>query len=81
MTDDGFIQVPADSVGKKVDTAEILRADTQVTVERQRVEVRDDEDEVLNTSAIVAKLDETNQLLFQILNLLNSNATFSTMEL
>lgn len=56
MSDDGFIQVPADSVGKKVDTTEITRTD-DVVVERQRVEVRDDDDNVLSTAAVVERLD------------------------
>lgn len=56
MADDGFIQVPADSVGKKVDTTEVTRADT-VVVERQRVEARDDDDNVLSTAAVVERLD------------------------
>jgi hypothetical protein len=35
---DGFIQLPADSVGKKVDTSEITRSDGSL-VERERVDI------------------------------------------
>jgi hypothetical protein len=38
---DGFVQVPADSVGKRIDTTEITRPDSSV-VERQRMSIGDD---------------------------------------
>lgn len=37
---DGYVQLPADSTGKKVDTAELTRTDTTV-VERQRIVLSD----------------------------------------
>ncbi len=37
---DGFVQVPADSVGKKIDTTELTRADGTL-VERERVAILD----------------------------------------
>lgn len=71
-TGDGHIQVPADSVGKKVDATEIIRQDTGVTVERQRFEARDEDDNVLSTKEIADLLRETNQLLFQMLLILRT---------
>ncbi len=44
---DGVIQVPADSVGKRVDTTELIRPDG-TTVERQRVTIGD-EDNIIQT--------------------------------
>lgn len=71
---DGHIQVPADGVGKKVDATEVTRFDA-VVVERQRMEARDADDEILNTSEIVSAIKETNNLLFQILlNLTEGNS-------
>lgn len=52
---DGTIRVNPAATGKDVDNTEITRADTTV-VERQRVEPRDDEDNVLSTAAIVEAL-------------------------
>ena len=40
MATDGYVQVPPDQSGKKIDTAELTRADASV-VERQRVEIPD----------------------------------------
>jgi hypothetical protein len=40
---DGTVQVPPDSSGKKIDTAELTRPDTTV-VERQRVVIADNTD-------------------------------------
>lgn len=40
---DGYVQVAADGTGKKVDNAELTRADGTV-VERQRVAIGDDSD-------------------------------------
>ena len=71
-TGDGHIQVPADSVGKKVDATEVTRQDTGVVVERQRFEARDADDNVLSTKEITDLLIETNQLLFQILLILQT---------
>jgi hypothetical protein len=63
---DGFVQVAPDSSGKKIDNTEVTRSDTGVVVERQRIEVRDDNDETLSTASIVEQLKQTNELLFQI---------------
>jgi hypothetical protein len=41
---DGIIQVPADDVGKKVDTSELARPDGTV-VERQRISIGDSGDQ------------------------------------
>jgi hypothetical protein len=49
---DGFIQVPADSVGKKVDTEEVTRTDGTL-VEQQRVQVVNSTVESLLTQLIV----------------------------
>lgn len=54
---DGFVGINPDSTGKKVDTTEVTRQDTAVLVERQRVEARDDDDNVLSTAAIIDRLD------------------------
>lgn len=71
---DGLIQVPPDSTGKKVDTTEITRVDSAGTiVERQRVEARDDDDQVLNTQVLADKLDEIRDLLFTIKDMLQTN--------
>jgi len=71
MADDGFIQVPADSVGKKVDTTEIVRPITQEVVERQRMEVYDPDGEPVATSDVVAQVKETNELLLLIIEKLD----------
>lgn len=70
---DGHVQVAPDSTGKKVDNTEVTRSDTAVVVERQRVEARDDEDEVLSTQLLAGKLDEIRDLLFDIKTMLQTN--------
>lgn len=76
MSDDGFIQVPIDQAGKKVDTTEITRTDTAETVvERQRIEVRDEDDNVLSTSDITSEVELTNDILFRILDKLDDIQT------
>lgn len=49
MPNDGYVQVAADSVGKKVDASELTRVEpddtgTPVVVERQRVAIGSDDD-------------------------------------
>jgi hypothetical protein len=71
---DGYIQVPADDVGKKVDTAELTRPDGTL-VERQRVSIGDDGDPRKKASVDyegnVSVSDEKNTLLLhQILSVL-----------
>lgn len=80
MADNGFIQVPLDQGGKRVDTSEITREDSGVTVERQRVEARDDDDNVLSTKEIVEQLKTTNDLLFRLIILMQANAVITTVE-
>lgn len=70
---DGFVQVAVDGAGKKVDNTEVTRLDTDVVVERQRVEARDDDDEVLSTQLLADKLDEIRDLLFDIKDMLQTN--------
>lgn len=70
---DGFVQVAVDGAGKKVDNTEVTRSDTAVVVERQRVEPRDDEDNVLSTQLLADKLDEIRDLLFDIKTMLQIN--------
>lgn len=77
---DGHVQVPADGVGKKVDATEITREDTNVTVERQRMEARDEDDNVLSTREIVEQLKTTNDLLFRLLLLMQEKSALTTLE-
>jgi hypothetical protein len=70
---DGFVQVATDGAGKKIDNTEVTRSDTAVVVERQRVEARDDSDEVLSTQALADKLDEIRDLLFDLKTMLETN--------
>jgi hypothetical protein len=46
MTTPGYVQVPADSSGKKVDTSELIRGSDSATVERQNVVITDASDEL-----------------------------------
>jgi hypothetical protein len=46
MTTPGYVQVPADSSGKKVDTSEQVRGTDGATVERQNVVISDPTDEL-----------------------------------
>jgi len=69
---DGFIQVPVDAGGKRVDTTEITRTDFNATiVERQRFEAHDGNDDILSTADVVKTLKTTNDLLFQMLDVLD----------
>lgn len=63
---DGFVQVAPDSTGKKIDNTEVTRDDTAVVVERQRVEPRDDEDNVLSTAAVVDQLQAISQQIAEL---------------
>lgn len=62
---DSYIRLPEDSTGKKVDYTQITRDDGTV-VERQRIEVYSESDQILSTSPIVDQLRQTNELLFSI---------------
>ena len=62
---DSYIQVPEDSTGKKIDYTRLTRDDGTM-VERQRIEVYSDSDQILSTSPIVDELKQTNELLFNI---------------
>lgn len=74
--EDSSIRVPEDSTGKRVDYTRITRDDGTM-VERQRVEVYSQDDEVLSTSPIVDILKVTNELLFNILTTLESRRTWA----
>lgn len=71
---DGFVQVAPDSTGKKIDNTEVTRTDAAGTVvERQRVEPRDDEDNVLSTAAIVDELKNIGEKLDLLLTEIRRN--------
>lgn len=72
-SDDGYVQGAPDSTGKKIDTSEITReGPAQEVVERQRVEVYDDNGDAVSSAAIVEQLKEMNGFLWQILSLLQA---------
>jgi hypothetical protein len=64
---DGFVQVPPDSLGKKIETTEITRVDG-VVVERQRFELA----EAAITNVLLEKLiHEIQELKTALLNALH----------
>lgn len=68
MANDQFIQVPADSTGKKVETSELIRPDGTV-VERQRMELPALLSATELLSELLAETRITNQLLARVLDM------------
>lgn len=78
---DGFIQVPTDSIGKKVDVEELTRADGTV-VERQRLKLPDPvwvDGDVMR--ALLTENQLQNFLLARILTALLPNQTIELSQL
>jgi hypothetical protein len=74
MTTPGYVQVPTDSSGKKIDTDELLRPDPSstatsayTTVQRQRITMGDDEDVLLRIEGVLTEIKQQQQELFMIL--------------
>jgi hypothetical protein len=68
MANDQFIQVPADSVGKRVEVTEVLRVDG-ILVERQRMEVPDLIRLLEISAEMLAEMRLTNLMLARALDM------------